>query len=33
LRDGAYGIVLDTMTTLMEKNGYNQGESDDNCNH
>lgn len=33
LRDGAYGIVLDTMTVLMEKNGYNQGETDDNCNH
>lgn len=31
LRDGVYAVVLDTMTTLMEKNGYNnEGETDDN---
>ena len=26
LRDGVYGVVLDTITTLMEKNGYTEEE-------
>lgn len=30
LRDGVYGVVLDTITTLMDKNGIEPWEEDDN---
>ena len=30
LRDGVYGVVLDTITTLMDKNGITPWEEDEN---
>ena len=30
LRDGVYGVVLDTITTLMDKNGITPWEEEDN---
>lgn len=30
LRDGVYGVVLDTMTTLMERNGYDEADGTSN---